>query len=53
MESYFETSREFYDTALSHLEAQNKTSEDLSDLSSFLLNWVPFGDKFDEAIDLL
>jgi hypothetical protein len=30
----------FNDTALSHLKAWNKISEDLSDMSCFLLNWV-------------
>jgi hypothetical protein len=32
MERYFRTSKEFYDAALSYLEARNKHSENLSKL---------------------
>ena len=53
MESYFKTSREFFDMALSYLEAWNKNNEDVSNLSFFLLNAVPSREKFDTAIDLL
>ena len=53
MESYFKTSREFCNTALSYLEVWNKNNEDVSNLSFFLLNVVPSREKFDIAIDLL
>lgn len=53
IESYFETSKEFYDTALSYLKAWNKNNEDLSNLSFFLLNQIPLRENFDMAIDLL
>jgi hypothetical protein len=45
VERYFRTSYEFYDTALSYLEAWNKQNEDLSKLSSLLLDKVSTGEE--------
>jgi hypothetical protein len=49
---YFRTSKEFYDTALFHLEAWNKHNEDLSKLRCLLLDKVPIRQHFDNVIDL-
>ena len=53
MESYFKTSIEFYDTALSYLETWNENNKDVSNVRFFLLNAVPSREKFDTAINLL
>jgi hypothetical protein len=50
---YFRTSKEFYDTALSYLEAWNKHIEDLPTLGCLLLDKVPTRKIFDNVIDLL
>jgi hypothetical protein len=53
MQRYFRTSKEFYNTALSHLEVWSKQNEDLSKLSCLLLDKVPTKENFDNVIDLL
>jgi hypothetical protein len=53
MPRYFRTLKEFYDAALSYLEAWNKHNEDLSKLSYLLLDKVPTRENFDLVIDLL
>jgi hypothetical protein len=52
IQRYFRTSKEFYDTALSYLEARNKHNEDLQKLNCLLLDQVPIRENYD-VIDLL
>ncbi|XP_071038982.1 uncharacterized protein [Parasteatoda tepidariorum] len=49
-DSYLETSKEFYEAAISYLEAWNDNNDDMSDLKCLLLDCKPSRSEFDEAV---